>query len=71
MFALPQANSDFQMASIVYLETPAGTGYSFSTDRNLTFDDNQAMNMFHYRCCYNPESEGFLAKSLNEAKNHL
>lgn len=29
------------MASVVYIESPAGVGYSYATDRNLTTDDDQ------------------------------
>lgn len=30
-----------KFASVVYIEAPAGVGYSYSTDGNITTDDDQ------------------------------
>ena len=34
-------NLPFQVANMIYLEAPAGVGFSYSDDRNYTTDDDE------------------------------
>lgn len=36
----------FQVANMLYLEAPAGVGYSYSDDKNYTTDDDQVSILF-------------------------
>ena len=33
---------------MLYLEAPAGVGYSYATDKNYTTDDDQVRRVFYF-----------------------
>lgn len=35
-----------KVANVLYLESPAGVGYSYSDDRNYTTDDDQVRHFY-------------------------
>ena len=41
----PYYCSNMQVANMLYLESPAGVGYSYSIDKNYTTDDDQVKSM--------------------------